>query len=73
MSPEQMQAQEVDHRTDIWALGCVLYEMVAAQRAFRGEYAQAMAYEIVHEEPETTDRVAHRRAHRVGVYGRQVP
>ena len=52
MSPEQMQAQEVDHRTDIWALGCVLYEMVAAQRAFRGEYAQAMAYEIVHEEPE---------------------
>ncbi len=52
MSPEQMQAQEVDHRTDIWALGCVLYEMVAAQRAFRGEYAQAMAYEIVHEDPE---------------------
>ena len=52
MSPEQMQAQEVDHRTDIWALGCVLYEMVAAQRAFRGEYAQAMACEIVHENPE---------------------
>ena len=52
MSPEQMQALDVDHRTDIWALGCVLYEMVAGRRAFRGEYAQAMAYEIVHEEPE---------------------
>ena len=52
MSPEQMQALEVDHRTDVWALGCVLYEMVAGRRAFRGEYAQAMAYEIVHEEPE---------------------
>ncbi len=52
MSPEQMQALDVDHRTDVWALGCVLYEMVAGQRAFRGEYAQAMAYEIVHEEPE---------------------
>ena len=52
MSPEQMQALDVDHRTDVWALGCVLYEMVAGRRAFRGEYAQAMAYEIVHEEPE---------------------
>ena len=52
MSPEQMQALEVDHRTDVWALGCVLYEMVAGRRAFRGEYAQAMAYEIVHEQPE---------------------
>ena len=52
MSPEQMQALDVDHRTDVWALGCVLYEMVASRRAFRGEYAQAMAYEIVHEEPE---------------------
>ena len=51
MSPEQLQARDVDHRTDIWALGCVLYELVAGQRPFRGEYAQAMAYEIVHEEP----------------------
>ena len=51
MSPEQAQGVEVDHRTDIWALGCVLYEMVCGQRPFLGEYDQALLYEIVHEEP----------------------
>ena len=52
MSPEQMQGGDVDHRTDIWALGCVLYEMVAGVRPFKGEYHQALAYEIVGEDPE---------------------
>ena len=52
MSPEQAQGVEVDHRADIWALGCVLYEMVCGQRPFRGEYDQALLYEIVHEEHE---------------------
>ncbi len=52
MSPDQLQGGEVDHRTDIWAVGCVLYEMVAGARAFKGEYQQALAYEIVSQEPE---------------------
>ena len=52
MSPEQAQGMEVDHRTDLWALGCVTYEMVCGQRPFRGVYDQAMVYEIVNQEPE---------------------
>ena len=52
MSPEQIQGMDVDYQTDIWALGCVLYEMVAGVRPFKGQYDQALAYEICSQEPE---------------------
>ncbi len=52
MSPEQAQGMEVDYRSDIWALGCVTYEMVRGQRPFQGGYDQALVYEIVNQEPE---------------------
>lgn len=37
MSPEQLRSKAVDHRSDLFSVGAILYEMVAARRAFRGE------------------------------------
>ncbi len=52
MSPEQTQGSGADHRTDLWALGVVLYEMVTGQQPFQGDYGQAIMYSILNEEPE---------------------
>ena len=52
MSPEQSRGEEVDHRTDIWSLGVVLYETIGGQLPFNGEYEQAIIYSILNEEPQ---------------------
>jgi serine/threonine protein kinase len=52
MSPEQTQGTEVDDRTDIWALGAVLYEMISGKQPFAGDYEQAVMYSIMNEDPE---------------------
>ena len=52
MSPEQVQGQPTDHRTDVFSFGCVLYEAITGKRAFLGPNAFATLKQIVEHDPE---------------------
>jgi serine/threonine-protein kinase len=51
MSPEQLRGQPADHRSDIFAFGAILYEMLSGRRAFRGDSAIETLNAILKEEP----------------------
>ena len=55
MSPEQLRGKPVDHRSDIFSVGAILYEMVTGRRAFRGETAVDTMTAVLREEPPEFD------------------
>ena len=52
MSPEQARGRDVDKRTDIWAFGCLLYELLTGKRAFPGETLQDTIASVLEREPD---------------------
>ena len=57
MSPEQVQGQPVDHRSDVFSFGAMLYEASTRRRAFAADSDVDLMHKIVHDQPEPIDRI----------------
>ncbi len=59
MSPEQIMGKTADARADFFALGVILYELLAGRRPFMGDNLSTIVYKIVHEEPQRVTDINH--------------
>ena len=57
MSPEQARGGAIDGRSDLFSLGCILYEMVTGKKAFRGDSITALIFKIITEEPQPISEI----------------
>jgi eukaryotic-like serine/threonine-protein kinase len=58
MCPEQLEGKEADARSDVWSLGCVLYEMATGKRAFEGKSQASLITSIMGSEPSSISQIA---------------
>jgi len=58
MAPEQLEGQEADARADLWALGCVLYEMCTGRCAFEGKSQASLIAAVMHTQPAPVSQVS---------------
>ncbi|HXI01884.1 MAG TPA: protein kinase, partial [Candidatus Saccharimonadales bacterium] len=58
MAPEQLEGSEADARSDLWALGCVLYEMATGRRAFDGKSQASLIGSIMGSQPAPISQIA---------------
>lgn len=57
LSPEQISGAEIDHRADLYAMGCLLHELLAGQTPFRGESPFAVMHQHLYTAPEPVSRL----------------
>src|SRR4051812_14777671 len=72
MSPEQARGKAIDKRTDIWAFGCVCYEMLTGRRAFEGETSSDVIASILEREPDYSRLAASTPPHLVRLMARML-
>jgi serine/threonine-protein kinase len=57
MAPEQVRGERADHRSDVFATGVVIYEMLSGRKAFQGDSFAATLYQILQQVPEPLDKI----------------